>query len=178
MGTEGEHVHDQTVSSISIKLPGEVDLEEVQKWVGNILQTEGANIFRMKGVLAIAHSEMKFVYQAVHMIFNGDFDGQWEEGEEKMSNLVFIGKNLDHDKLRNGFTACAYSEEKQAAKLAALRFKVGQEVECNTANGWAAGKVVQLMFRGDYMDPGMVAPYQVQLTDGTLIYAPMDSDQL
>ena len=34
---------------------------------------------------------MKFVYQAVHMIFNGDFDDEWEEGEKRNNKLVFIG---------------------------------------------------------------------------------------
>ena len=54
----------------------------------------------MKGVLAIADTEQKFVYQAVHMIFNGDFDECWAEGEQRQSKLVFIGKNLDHDELK------------------------------------------------------------------------------
>merc|ERR1711998_637289 len=60
--TDGEHVHDQSVTSLSIQQPGEVDLEEVQKWVGMILQTKGADIFRMKGVVAIADAPQKFVY--------------------------------------------------------------------------------------------------------------------
>merc|ERR1711998_565011 len=43
LDTDGEHEHDQTVTSLSIIQPGEVDLEEVQKWVGMILQTKGAD---------------------------------------------------------------------------------------------------------------------------------------
>ena len=35
----------------------------MQKWVSETLQQKGADIFRMKGVLSIAHSEEKFVYQ-------------------------------------------------------------------------------------------------------------------
>merc|ERR1712050_716744 len=65
LNTDGEHEHDSTVSSMSIIQPGEVDLDAVQAWVGEILQTKGADIFRMKGVLAIADAEKKFVYQAV-----------------------------------------------------------------------------------------------------------------
>ena len=65
-----EHVHDQSVSSLSIVLPGELDLDDVSRWVRNILMTK-TDIFRMKGVLAIANSEEKFVYQGVHMIFSG-----------------------------------------------------------------------------------------------------------
>lgn len=122
--TDGEHVHDNSVTSLSITQPGEVDLDEAQRWISNILQTKGADIYRMKGVLAIAGSEEKFVYQAVHMIFNGDFDEKWTEEDVRVSKLVFIGKNLDHKELRDGFAACAYSEDKYEEKLKSLRFKV------------------------------------------------------
>merc|ERR1711908_164678 len=72
LNTDGEHEHDTTVTSMSICEPGSVDLDMVQGFVGDILQKKGADIYRMKGVLSISHSEQKFVYQAVHMIFNGN----------------------------------------------------------------------------------------------------------
>ena len=34
------------------------------------------------------------------------------------------------------------------------------------------------MYRDEFMPPGMIAPYQVKLADGGLIYAPEDQDQL
>merc|ERR1712060_99951 len=71
LNTDGEHVHDKSVPSASICMPGELDLDSVQAWVGDLLQNKGADIFRMKGVLSIAGHDSKFVYQAVHMIFNG-----------------------------------------------------------------------------------------------------------
>ena len=63
-GSPGEHEHDNSVSSISIIQPGNVDLELVQKWVGQLLQEKGAQIYRMKGVLSISNADEKFVYQA------------------------------------------------------------------------------------------------------------------
>merc|ERR1712129_457880 len=89
LNTDGEHEHDSSVTSLSIIQPGDVDLDAVQSWVGEILQSKGADIYRMKGVLSIADTEQKFVYQAVHMIFNGDFDESWTEGETRQSKLVF-----------------------------------------------------------------------------------------
>merc|ERR1712137_1175657 len=54
----------------------------------------------------------KYIYQAVHMIFDGNFDDQtWKEGEQRQNKLVFIGKNLNHDELRSGFAACLDSPE-------------------------------------------------------------------
>jgi len=179
LNTDGEHEHDSTVSSLSVVQQGNVDLDLVQDWVSEILQTKGADIYRMKGVLAIEHAEAKFVYQAVHMIFNGNFeDEKWAPDEPRSSKLVFIGKNLDHAALKAGFAACAATSEAQEKKRKQLRFALGDKVVCNTGGGWQQGEVVKLMYRDEMMPPGMVAPYQVKLSSGGLIYAPSDSDDL
>ena len=88
LNTDGEHEHDTTVSSLSITQPGEVHMMLVNEWVDFILKNKGADIYRMKGVLAISGNPKKFVYQAVHMIFNGEFDEEWEEGEPRESKVL------------------------------------------------------------------------------------------
>ena len=60
----------------------------------------------------------------------------------------------------------------------ALRFKVGDKVSCNAASGWSEGTIVAVMYRTPDMPSGFVAPYQIQLDDGPLIYAPMDDDRV
>jgi G3E family GTPase len=180
LDTDGEHQHDDTVSSLSIIQPGNVDLDSVQEWVGWVLREKATDIYRMKGVLAIAHAQQKFVYQAVHMIFNGNFDEEetWKEGETRESKLVFIGKNLDKEALKSGFEKCAVTPELEEKKRKALRFAVGAKVECRTGEGWQKGEVAALMYRDEFMPQGVVAPYQVKLDSGSLIYAPHDDDAL
>jgi G3E family GTPase len=39
------------------------------------------------------------------MIADGDFIGPWK-GEERISRIVFIGRNLNRPQLRRGFEAC------------------------------------------------------------------------
>merc|ERR1712216_43329 len=136
----------------------------------------GADIYRMKGVLNIAEYDKKFVCQAVHMIFNGNFDEEWAPDEVRQSKLVFIGKNLDHEELKKAFAACVFDESSRNKMMAALRFAVGTKVECRTGNGWQKGVVVKLLYR----EAGMasVAPYQVKLDSGPLIYVPQDVEQL
>ena len=119
LDTEAEHVHDASVGSLSIVVPGEVHMALVDDWVSQILQEKGADIYRMKGVLAIANVSKKYVYQAVHMIFDARFDQQWAAGEVRENKLVFIGKNLDHDELRSGFAECLNSPE-NAARIEAI----------------------------------------------------------
>jgi len=178
LNTDGEHEHDNSVSSISIIQPGNVDLELVQKWVGQLLQEKGAQIYRMKGVLSISNADEKFVYQAVHMLFRGNFDDKWEAGEPRESKLVFIGKNLDEKELRDGFNACIDTPEVLEKRIKTLRFAMGTKVECKTGGGWVKGEVVAHMYRDEFMPPGMVAPYQVKLDSGELIWAPEDVNNL
>ena len=95
------------------------------------------------------------------------------------SKLVFIGKNLDHAALKEGFAACIVTPEVLEKKKKTLRFAMGDTVECKTGEGWSKGEIVALMYRDEYMPPGMVAPYQVKLaSNGSLIYAPADSNDL
>ena len=117
------------------------------------------------------------MFQAVHMIFNGNFDAPWEPNEKRESKFVFIGKNLDHAELKEGFLACIQTPELVAKRKLALRFAVGDAVECRTADGYVPGKVTQHLYRDDFMPPGVTAPYQIQLDDGKLIWAPEDDDK-
>ena len=179
LNTDGEHAHDTAVSSLSMCSDIDLDLDLVQDWVGTLLEEKGKDLYRMKGVLAIKFAEEKFVYQAVHMIFNGNFDEEkWQSDEKRCSKLVFIGKNLNHAELKAGFDACIATPEQQEKKKKAMRFAIGDRVSCNTGGGWQPGAVATLMYRDEYMPPGMVAPYQVKLDSGGLIYAPQDTDEL
>ncbi len=65
LDTEGEHEHDDSVTSMSITTSGEVHMLLVNDWVGDVLKNLGNDIYRMKGVLAVAGSPKKFVYQVL-----------------------------------------------------------------------------------------------------------------
>jgi hypothetical protein len=175
LDTDAEHQHDASVTSVAFSEPGELDLTALDEWISTTLRERGVDIFRMKGILALQGAPNKYVYQGVHMIFNGAFGDAWAEGEEKCSKLVFIGKNLDPEALRAEFKACVASPELDARKLAALRFQIGDEVQCMvdaSSATWKRGKVVARMHR----EAGLVgaAPYQVELDDGRLVVAPLD----
>jgi G3E family GTPase len=176
LNTDGEHEHDTSVSSVSITQDGLLDFYSVEKWIFGMLQTQGADIFRMKGVLNVKHATQKYVYHAVHMIYNGEFE-EWLEDEHRGNKLVFIGKNLDAAALRKAFADCLATPENFEKQLAALRFKVGDRVECNMGEGERmAGTVTQLMYRSEEMEQGQVCPYTVKLDQGFDTWAPADED--
>ena len=59
-----------------------------------------------------------------------------------------------------------------------LRFKVGSRVECCVGtNHWESGTVIKLWYTEEDFAQGFYAPYQVELDDGNLIFAPEDSDE-
>ncbi len=103
---EDAHEHDETVKSFAIVESGALDGQKLNNWLSNLLQTKGVDIFRMKGILNIAGEEDRFVFQGVHMLFDGKPDRPWKEEETRKNELVFIGRNLDEAKLREDFKQC------------------------------------------------------------------------
>jgi G3E family GTPase len=99
---EEAHEHDETVGSIAIALDGSINVEKLNTWISELLRTQGQDIFRMKGILNIANDEHRFVFQGVHMIFDGRRDRAWKASEARNNQLVFIGRNLDESELREG----------------------------------------------------------------------------
>jgi G3E family GTPase len=101
-----EHSHDDAVQSLSFELDEPLDAARFQAWIGAVLQEQGQDILRSKGILAYAGENRRFAFQAVHMMADGDFIGPWKEGEPRRSRLVFIGRKLNRPRLRRGFESC------------------------------------------------------------------------
>jgi len=102
-----DHVAEAGIRGISLTLDKPVDGQRVSQWLNNILQAQGPDILRAKGILDVAGENRRLVFQAVHMILEGDFQRDWREGEPRFSRMVFIGRNLDEAALKIGFEACA-----------------------------------------------------------------------
>jgi G3E family GTPase len=104
-----DHGHDIDASGIrGVSLTADKPLNgnRVTAWLNDVLQAQGPDILRAKGILDVAGEDRRLVFQAVHMILEGDFQGPWRAGDKRYSRMVFIGRNLDEAKLREGFEAC------------------------------------------------------------------------
>ncbi|TAA64839.1 GTP-binding protein [Shinella sp. JR1-6] len=98
-------IHDVTVQSISLR-GGEMNPDRFFPWIQKITQTDGPNILRLKGIIAFAGDDERYVVQGVHMIVEGDHQRAWKDGEKRESRLVFIGRDLDREKIERTFKAC------------------------------------------------------------------------
>jgi G3E family GTPase len=103
---EEAHEHDESVYSVAIVEPGSVDGVALNDWMSQLLATQGPDIFRMKGILNLKGEDNRFVFQGVHMVFEGTRDRAWLPTETRQNQLVFIGRNLDEAKLKAEFRAC------------------------------------------------------------------------
>jgi G3E family GTPase len=101
-----EHAHDEAVFSVGITIPGDLDETKLNHWLRDLLMQEGPDIFRMKGVLSIKGDPRRFVFQGIHMLFDGRPDRPWGKGEERDNKLIFIGRNLNRERLEDGFRKC------------------------------------------------------------------------
>jgi G3E family GTPase len=103
---EDAHQHDETVGSVAIVESGAISEKRLNDWLGVLLQTKGADIFRMKGILNVKGDNNRFVFQGVHMLFDGNRDRPWKKGETRKNEMVFIGRNLDEAELKAKFRKC------------------------------------------------------------------------
>ncbi|MCG8363168.1 MAG: GTP-binding protein [Pseudanabaenales cyanobacterium] len=103
---EAAHDHDASVYSVAITEQGVVDSDKLNRWLYQLVQARGPDIFRMKGILNVDNTARRFVFQGVHMTLEGRPGKPWRPGETRRNELVFIGRNLDQEALRAGFKGC------------------------------------------------------------------------
>jgi G3E family GTPase len=101
----GSHHHDQDIASIGITDTRPLDADATNAWLGYLLQARGQDILRMKGVLSFKSEPRRYVFHGVHMVFDGQLEREWGAAE-RVSRLVFIGRNLDRHELEAGFESC------------------------------------------------------------------------
>lgn len=103
---EDAHEHDETVGAVAIANPGIVNGDKLNRWLYELVQAIGQDIFRMKGILNVDDEDRRFVFQGVHMTLDGRPGKPWQPNETRTNELVFIGRNLNESDLRSGFLTC------------------------------------------------------------------------
>ena len=163
LDVDAEHQHDERVTSTSMKFEGELNINKLQQYIGKLMREDGESLFRYKGVLAVKGVQEKYVFQGVHMLFAGDFSreiGLWKDNEVRECRFVFIGRDLDHEALKQGLMDCRAEE---------LRFNVGDTVYANIGT-FTEGRILKTWDEGN--------PYRVEIQNDekTNVWVPIDND--
>jgi G3E family GTPase len=78
----------------------------LNRWLYQLVQAKGADLYRFKGILNVGDARRRFVLQGVHMWLDGRPGAVWQMDEDRRNQLVFIGKDLDRHELERGFLGC------------------------------------------------------------------------
>jgi G3E family GTPase len=98
-----DHVAESGIRGVSLTSEKPLHANRFTAWLNNVLQMQGPDVLRAKGIMDIAGENRRLVFQAVHMILEGDFQAEWKPAERRYSRMVLIGRNLDEAALRAGF---------------------------------------------------------------------------
>jgi G3E family GTPase len=100
------HGHTENIETVAITTPGDLDGVKVSQWFRELIAEFGEKIMRMKGILNLRKDTDQFVFQGVHMLFEGRPGRAWAADEERLNRLVFIGRDLDKKRITQGFMSC------------------------------------------------------------------------
>jgi G3E family GTPase len=98
-----KHYHDEEMQSLSLRSDKPLDPTKFMPWLQELIANDGAKILRSKGILAFTGDDDRYVFQGVHMMLEGDHQRKWKPDEKRESRVVFIGRELPEERIREGF---------------------------------------------------------------------------
>ncbi len=99
------HEHDPSVQSVALRFDRPFDKARLDAWLTALARRDGENLFRFKGILAVAGDDRRHVLQGVHSLIDLHAADAWGN-RPAASKVVFIGRGLDEPALRAGLTNC------------------------------------------------------------------------
>ena len=100
--SHADHLAIEGFTSLSFDSAGPFSLRKFQNFLDNQLP---AGVFRAKGILWFNESSKRHVFHLAGKRFSID-DSEWSKPSDRKNQLVVIGKNLDHAKIRKQLQAC------------------------------------------------------------------------
>ncbi len=98
--------HSTGLDSVSLSFDRPFERSRFMAWLQRLVVERGAELLRAKGLVAFEGEARRFVFQAVHMTVDSGLDRAWLEGESRETRLVFIGRNLAADEMREELKHC------------------------------------------------------------------------
>ena len=104
-GHHHKHHHHSGINSFVIETEKPLVFAHINEWLNELVYIYGPELYRYKGILSVEGLDYQIIFQGVQMSFDISRGRDWNDTERK-STLVFIGKNLPEDTLRESFVAC------------------------------------------------------------------------
>jgi G3E family GTPase len=98
--------HSKGLASVALSFVRPLERSRFLPWLQRLVTERGAELLRAKGIVAFEGEDRRFVFQAVHMTVDSGLDRAWAQGEARETRLVFIGRGLDAEDLREELGHC------------------------------------------------------------------------
>jgi G3E family GTPase len=102
-----EHEHDAGIVSVEVRQEAPLDGEAFFRWLNGFVIAEKDSILRTKGILSIAGEARRWVFHGVHMTLEGRPGRPWSSAEKRSSAIVFIGRGLNAESIREQVAAAS-----------------------------------------------------------------------
>ena len=99
------HSHHSGINSFVIETDKPLVLANINEWLNELVYIYGPELYRYKGILNVEGLDYQIIFQGVQMSFDISRGRDWKD-TKRSSTLVFIGKNLPENQLRESFIAC------------------------------------------------------------------------
>ncbi|KAM9642059.1 zinc-regulated GTPase metalloprotein activator 1B isoform 6-T7 [Trichechus inunguis] len=113
---------DQNIITVTFEAPGNAKEESLNVFIQNLLWEKNVRnkdghcmeVIRLKGLVSIKDRAQQVIVQGVHELYDlEETPVSWDDDAQRTNRLVFIGKNLDKDVLKQLFMATVTETGKQ-----------------------------------------------------------------
>ncbi|TVP92141.1 CobW family GTP-binding protein [Alkalibacterium sp.] len=102
--------HTEGIVTLSLKTEEPVHPTLIDMWMNELIMTYGMDLLRYKGILNLYGDSHQVIYQGVNMAFKAERGEPWDDNKRE-SVLVFIGKNLPVEEMKQSFGNCILTKE-------------------------------------------------------------------
>lgn len=99
------HHHNDDIHTFVYETDRPFDPVRFERYIMSLTSVYGPQLLRYKGVLWLKGSDARVAFQGVHMLAVSDVLGAWGE-RKRFSKVVFIGRDLPEDAIRQGLKTC------------------------------------------------------------------------
>lgn len=111
---QADHDHSSDITTVRVKVPGEMDKILLKNFLADLLwESDGSyDVLRLKALLSFKSKKVKYALQAVRDVWNIEKTTmeQAQQEEERVSDFVFIGRNMLIEEWEKGLKGCLSKE--------------------------------------------------------------------
>jgi G3E family GTPase len=100
------HHHDDDVKSFVFRSALPLHPGRFGQFLNALVKSYGSRMLRYKGILNMAGTDRKVIFQGVHQLMSSDLGQPWADHEERLSRVVFIGIDLPNELFLSTLDRC------------------------------------------------------------------------